>query len=129
GHPWNPTVVRSDGYWLILMIVCLLWLLAVIYARHIKENNIIGIEVSGAVIFAFFSIYDGGRVQAEMELASKQNLYTLTLKKPENELVAPSLKDVHMMRSSSNGFIVSQDRRVSFIPKDEVLRIEAQSKV
>jgi hypothetical protein len=130
-HPWNPTIFAKDVFVFVVMMIAGLWLMAIIYTRYITAEVLVGAEVSGAVFLAVLLTYDGGRMQASMEVFSKKNLYNISLKTKEPQKDCPEsvLKDVRIVRSSSSGFIIAIDGLISFIPKEEVMRVEAQTRI
>jgi hypothetical protein len=130
-HPWNPTLFATDSFVFSVMVLAGLLLLAIIYTRHVAQNEILGAEVAGAIFIAVLAVYNGGRMQADIEASSTKSLYTVSLKAkaPVQKGSADQIKDVRIVRSSSNGFIVAIGGFISFIPKEEVAWIEAQTQV
>lgn len=128
-HPWVPTLVHKEAFWPITLFIAVLWLSAIVYVRHLKDQDVFGIEIAGVALLSSFLIFFSGRAQAEFELTSSdRNLYTLTMKETD-KTPAKSLKDVRVVRSSSSGFIVAIEDHVSFVPKDEVSWVQSQRKI
>jgi hypothetical protein len=82
------------------------------------ESNIS--QMLGAVAFLAAFVYFLGRAVADYQMFYS-DLYTIWTK---DETHKP-IEKVHIVRSSSNGFILSENGKTIFIPQAEIRKIEA----
>ena len=103
------------------MMACIL-LTAIIFVRYEKHDKIYTGEMSGLVIIFLVCVYNVGRVQAQSEVFSNKNLYDVSVKDS-------TIRDAHLLRSSSSGFIFAIEGVVTYLPKDVVLALNAKNRI
>jgi hypothetical protein len=116
-----PALTTDDSLVAVLMMACIL-LTAIIFVRYEKHDKIYTGEMSGLVIIFLVCVYNVGRVQAQSEVFSNKNLYDVSVKDS-------TIRDAHLLRSSSSGFIFAIEGVVTYLPKDVVLALNAKNRI
>jgi hypothetical protein len=117
-----PKFFGQEDFILAVFFMSALWILAIIFLRYERENTTAGAEVSGLVFLAIMTVYFAGRSEANEAILKKKDLYEIVLKDS-------NLRDVRIVRSSSNGFIFAINGIVKYLPKEEVRMLTAQTPI